>query len=166
MKRVSVNTACWARLLAFTTAACLGALGSLLPWDEGNLVGRIAGGALLAGVVAIGLWFALSPRPRMVISDSGIQAPLLGSIDWSDIQTAFSRRANYNQLVCFEVRDRDKYLGQLPFVLRSLRRLSPREGFGDLSVDITGTDLNAERLIEIILRRTALERVRAVQPTP
>ena len=105
-------------------------------------------------------------RLRLVIDDSGVWDRTLevGVIEWPDIRGAFIKTMSGHAFVCLELQDPVKYTSRLSPIVRRTVSLIQSLGFTDLSLNVAGTGLNAERVLEIILQELARRRSADDQP--
>lgn len=105
----------------------------------------------------VGAWQFFDARPRLQITDEGILDRTLGVglIPWADITDAYVRSINHEYFVCLQVHDEAAYLSRLPALKRKLAGANVALGFTPLSINLSGVDLNAEQLLEYILKQSA-----------
>ncbi len=159
MERVVARSAPAHRFLLLVGALGFVVLGVFLTLHEHQIVGGMTimffGACTLMGVRQL-----FDNRPRLVIDDSGVWDRTLevGVIEWPDIRGAFIKTMSGHAFVCLELRDPVKYTSRLSPIVRRTVSLNQSLGFTDLSLNVAGTDLSADRVLEIILQELARRR--------
>ena len=159
MERVVARSAPARRFLLLVGALGVVVLGVFLTLHEHPIVGGMT--IVFFGACAVvGVRERFDNRPRLVIDDSAVWDRTLeiGVIEWPDIRGAFIKTMSGHAFVCLELRDPTKYTSRLSPIVR--RTVNPNQslGFTDLSLNVAGADLNAERALEIILQELARRR--------
>jgi hypothetical protein len=97
-------------------------------------------------------------RPRLQLTDAGILDRTLGVglIPWADITGAYVRSINHENFICLLLRDEQAYLSRLPVLKRRLAAANAALGFTPVSVNLSGVDLDADQLLEYILKQSAV----------
>lgn len=110
--------------------------------------------------VVIGLQ-VFDTRPRIVIDDRGIVDRTLkvGLIEWPDIRSAFLAHIQGNPFLCLDLVDPAKYVERLSPMMRHMVALNRKLGFTDLSLNLTATRVEPERLEELIQKELAVRGV-------
>ena len=113
------------------------------------------------GCALVGTWQILDSRPRLVIGERGVfdRTLKIGVIEWQDINGAFVKRLQGNTFVCLELRDPAKYTGTLSPTGRRLAEVNRNLGFTPISLNLTGLNVDADRVCELLLKEAAVRRV-------
>lgn len=106
----------------------------------------------------VGAWQFFDSRPRLQITDEGILDRTLdvGLIAWPDIADAYVRSINQEYFICLVLHNEEDYVRRLSPLKRKLAGANAALGFTMLSVNLSGVDLNAEQLLEYILKQSAV----------
>jgi hypothetical protein len=157
METVDVRTAGWFRALYLGSAVLLvgGAIAAFV--TAGDLTTRWMTLVVLGGSGGLCAWLALSRRRGLTLDHQGIHGRPFGVVLWTDIQQAFVLPNNLNRVLGLNVREPSVYLERLPRWRRSLWSLSQRAGFGDVSFDITGMDIDSEEIVRLIRERAGCQ---------
>ncbi|HEX6534835.1 MAG TPA: STM3941 family protein [Gemmatimonadaceae bacterium] len=145
-------------LLLLAGGIALAAVGVLLAATRVSVVlgtlTLVVGGAVAALFAAQ----ALDRRPRVIINDSGIydRTMKVGRIDWNDVAGAYVRRMRGGVFVCVELREPERYTNRLSAALRQRAEAHRKLGLTELSVNLSGTDADAEALCDLIIREARL----------
>ena len=128
---------------------------------ETSATGAIVGWANIVFFGGAALLFArelVDPRPRLVIDDRGIfdRTLWVGVIDWHDITDAYVRSAHGHAFICLSLRDPMKYTMRLSPLVHRLVSSNHTLGFAELSLNLAGIDLDAEKLRELIVREAVM----------
>ena len=102
-------------------------------------------------------WQLLDSRPRLVLDDQGVLDRTLGVgvIPWTEITGAELKSIQGNHFVCLQLRNPDRWLGQLSPLQRAMVSANERLGFSALNLNLGA--INADPLVvyELILKRAA-----------
>ncbi len=128
---------------------------------EGTLVGWMSI-VFFGGCTLVFLWQLFDTRPRLIIDDRGVWDRTLkvGVVEWHDISDAYVKHIQGNPFVCIALRDPTKYTRRLSPLLRRMASLNRALGFTELSLNLTGTDLDAEQIRELIVKEMVVRRGR------
>ena len=96
-------------------------------------------------------------RPRIVIDDNGVLDRTLkvGIINWEDIRSAFLKRSAGQPFICLDLVDPGKYTGRLSPLVRGMVQLNHKLGFTDLSLNLGGTEVNPDQVLELMNKEIA-----------
>src|SRR5881397_2362895 len=128
---------------------------------EGTLVGWMSI-VFFGGCTLVFVWQLFDTRPRLIIDDRGVwdRALKVGVVEWHDISDAYVKHIQGNPFVCIALRDPTKYTRRLSPLLRRMASLNRALGFTELSLNLTGTDLDAEQIRELIVKEMVVRRGR------
>jgi hypothetical protein len=158
METITIGPSRGQWIVTLTGSLCFVAAGFLiLAIGESPLTGW--SGIIFFGACAlVSAWQLFDARPRIVIDDRGILDRTLnvGVIEWSDILDATVKRTHDNPFICLDLRDPAKYVGRLSPMMRRMVDLNRRLGFTELSLNLTGTNMDPERLRELILKEVTV----------
>lgn len=100
-------------------------------------------------------------RPRLVIDARGVYDRTLnvGVIEWPDIVDATTRRIQGNAFICLHLRDPAKYTAHLSPMMLRMVEMNRKLGFTELSLNLSGTNVDPEQLRELIIREVAVRQL-------
>ena len=140
-----------------------------LAWAATELMSSgILSGIFFKGLIGIGLilytlyivivaYRVIKPGERIVIDDAGIfqKGWKSGAIPWRDIESAYARRSGYLDYLCLRVRNEGDYTKGMSDLSKAGFQ---KAGLTPFSLLVAGTDCKFDRLLEIVARKTAVER--------
>jgi hypothetical protein len=138
----------------------------ILVMGDQTLVGWM--GIIFFGGCAIAAALQINDRrPRLVIDDRGVldRTLKIGVIQWHDISGAFVTRHLGYAFLCLELRDPAKYTGQLSTITRRLSTVNRSLGFTDFCLNLGDTDLDADRVRELVVKESADRNGRSIGGT-
>lgn len=106
------------------------------------------------GCALMFLWQFLDNRPRITISDLGIEDRFLkiGLIQWADIAAIKLWRQQGNPYLGLELYDEQKYVGRLSPLMQRMVVLNVKLGFPGLSLNLAGTDAIPEQVEALLVQ--------------
>jgi hypothetical protein len=99
-------------------------------------------------------------RARLVIDNAGVFDRTLGIgvIPWHEITGAYLRSIASSDFICLELRDPERFLGQLSAVKRSVMRANESLGFTPINLNLSGVRGNSRDILEVVLKMSAAAR--------
>ena len=99
-------------------------------------------------------WQLIDSRPRLVIDNQGILDRTLGVgvIPWPEITGAYLKSIQGNSFICLEVRDPERWLGQLSPVKRAMVSANEALGFTVLNLNLSAVAAEPSQILELILK--------------
>ena len=101
-----------------------------------------------------------SGQPRFQVDEEGIWDPLwnIGTLQWKDVRTVFSKCDGAREFICVGVRDRDALRSRVGFLRRFANTAAQETGFGDLTTDATGAGIRVEEVVAFASARILAHR--------
>ncbi len=98
------------------------------------------------------LWFAIDPRPRLIIDSAGIIDRTLGIglISWKDIASATLHSSNEGAFINLILHDSQKYLNRMSWMRRKFANANAAFGFGDVSLNLSGITIDPEEVLTLV----------------
>lgn len=99
----------------------------------------------------------LDARPRVVLDEVGVLDRTLGvgRIPWTEIEGAYISRIQGNPFVCLRLHDPERWTRELNAVQRRMVKANEKLGFQPLNINLTGTSVDPERVLDVVLRKSA-----------
>jgi hypothetical protein len=112
------------------------------------------------GCTVVLIYRFLRNQPFMELSDEGIVDHRLkiGPVPWSELEGAYIKRMLWFSFVCFQLRDPQAFLAELPEWRRELLASNRRLGGTEWAINVTGTGTSAQAVVDAVNRQVALQR--------
>jgi len=112
------------------------------------------------GCIPIFFWQVLDSKPRLVIDDMGVFDRTLGvgKIPWEEITGAYKMTIQGNAFVCLNLPNADRYVSKLNPIKKALLKTDEKLGFTPISLNLSGTNVDADQVVEFILKMIETKR--------
>ena len=152
MDPIVIGTSRTRWIFLLVVALCFVAAGVFMLLSGGEPLVGWTGILFFGGCALVFVRQLLDERPRIVIDDRGILDRTLrvGVVEWADIQGVYGNSINGNAFLCLDLSDPAKYTGRLSPMMRRVVALNTHLGFTELSLNLSGADVDPERLRELI----------------
>jgi hypothetical protein len=159
MDRVVLKSSRWHFLLLMLLSLAFVLAGVLMVWRDNLLAGWCA--IVFFGACSIvGVWQFIDGRPRLVIDAKGIFDRTLGvgTIAWSDIESAYVMTVAGNDFICLELREPGRFFPRLSAVRQALSSANQALGATDFTLNLTGLQAGTGEVFELIIKRLEISR--------
>ena len=162
MEPIAIRDSRWFTLLGIVlglgmTAGSLWLLFAPLEPPPDPAVGW-SGLLFFGGCTLVLIYRYLRNKPFMVFDDEGIVDHRLeiGPVSWTELEGAYVKRMLWFHVVCFQLRDPQAFLAELPAGRRELLGSNRRLGGTEWAINVTGTGTSPQALVDAVNRQVAL----------
>jgi hypothetical protein len=126
--------------------------GLLMALSEKNVCGGYFAASFFGPGALLFAWYAVDPRPRLVIDHDGVFDRMLGVglISWEDIEDASLMSICEIDFVRLVLRDPAKYGRRMSWLRRKLTNTNPDLGCRELNLNLMGITITPEEVLQLV----------------